>query len=409
MTTSLPAAVAWRDPRLASELARWTFARLVNRCDVWGGYLRDGTTTTRPAKTKRGKSTLTIGTLLSHYRSTGRSSIVGLHSGSVGPDATAKWIAADIDAHGDNVDAVTNEKAAINWYSVAFELGFHPLLNESNGRGGFHLRIIFAASIELTLAYKFARWLFRDATACGLPKLETFPKQPTLTAPGQPGEFGNWLRLPGRHHKRDFWSGVWDGTEWVRGEQATAHILALTGDDPKLIPEAATSLTDPKTNPPPTIHRQAFVIPGKTTAYAAAALRAECQRVASARASQAERNIQLNKSAFSLGRTFVGGGELDRHVVERELMAAAYQAGLPNAEVASTLRSGFRGRHEMPTEGCNAMKELSNYIVVEEPTEDGKVKKTNVGLSAPAIHDMLKQYVGDWPRRVGPALLCSQR
>jgi len=127
-----------------------------------------------------------------------RKHVVGLHFGSVGPDATAKCVAGDIDRHGEAGDPAANERAAIHWYDRARELGFKPLLYTSNGKGGFHLRILFVELIPLALAYHFGRWLFRDRDELGFPELEIFPKQERLAAPGQDGEFGNWLRLPGR-------------------------------------------------------------------------------------------------------------------------------------------------------------------------------------------------------------------
>jgi hypothetical protein len=48
---------------------------------------------------------------------------------------------------------------------------------------------------------------------------------------------GNWIRLPGRHHKRDYWSEVWDGSRWIAGHDAVEFMLALPGDDPALVPE----------------------------------------------------------------------------------------------------------------------------------------------------------------------------
>src|SRR5262249_54010872 len=52
-----------------------------------------------------------------------------------------------------------------------------------------------------------------------------------------PKPCGNWLRLPGRHHGRDHWSLVWDGTEFVGGDEAIDAILDYAGDSPQLIPD----------------------------------------------------------------------------------------------------------------------------------------------------------------------------
>jgi hypothetical protein len=64
---------------------------------------------------------------------------------------------------------------------------------------------------------------------------ETFPKQQAIVS----GGFGNWLRVPGRHHTREHWSCAWGGSAWLSGDAAVGHILGLRGDSPELIPAAA--------------------------------------------------------------------------------------------------------------------------------------------------------------------------
>src|SRR5262249_43389837 len=65
---------------------------------------------------------------------------------------------------------------------------------------------------------------------------EQFPKQADVRRCRK--GFGNWLRLPGRHHKREHWSRVWDGQGWLEGAQAVAFMLAMEGDPPGLVPES---------------------------------------------------------------------------------------------------------------------------------------------------------------------------
>src|SRR5262249_48951938 len=62
---------------------------------------------------------------------------------------------------------------------------------------------------------------------------ETFPKQPRI----RPGKYGNWLRLPGRHHTRDHWSRVWDGERWLDGADAVSYILAHRPSPSSCIPD----------------------------------------------------------------------------------------------------------------------------------------------------------------------------
>lgn len=81
--------------------------------------------------------------------------------------------------------------------------------------------------------------------------------------------------------------------------------------------------------------------------YAQAALSGEVARVAGAE--EGGRNHALNRAAFCLAR-LVGRGLLDQRTVERELAAAAHQAGLGPVETARTLHSGLTAglrRHQV--------------------------------------------------------------
>jgi hypothetical protein len=231
-------AAAWRAH--AADLARWTLDRLVNRTDVWGGYYRDRDDagnwvtcqTTHPRRAHRGKRFLTEAILTRHYRAFGTSDVAGAHSTSL--ENTSISGAVDIDRHGPTSCAPeVNLAAALHWYAVLRDLGFSPLLTDSNGKGGFHLRALFREPVPTPLVFAFLHWLIRDHAARGLPNPpETFPKQPRIL----PGRYGNWLRLLGRHHSRGYWSQVWDGANWLEGEAAVAFILSLRGDPLSLIP-----------------------------------------------------------------------------------------------------------------------------------------------------------------------------
>ena len=101
-------------------------------------------------------------------------------------------------------------------YHRLARLGFRPLLL-SWGYGSFHLRVFFRHPQPGKDLRAFALWLAADAAAFGLAAPpEAFPKQDELKA----GEFGNWLRLPGRHHTRDTWATVFNGAGWVQGAAA---------------------------------------------------------------------------------------------------------------------------------------------------------------------------------------------
>jgi hypothetical protein len=84
--------------------------------------------------------------------------------------------------------------------------------------------------------YAWLQRLTDDYRALGLTaRPETFPKQERIP----PGKFGNWLRLPGRHHTRDHWSRVWKGREWLAGAEAVEELLGYFGDPLDLVPDVA--------------------------------------------------------------------------------------------------------------------------------------------------------------------------
>jgi hypothetical protein len=226
---------AWAD--WADELAEWAWDRLVNRVDRWGRY-GDGGTWTAPGLSQRGRVLLTLADLVRHFRAAGRDDVLGLHSTS--PDNSCLWVALDIDKHADDGgnDASANLAAALAWHARAKSLGFRPLLYGSNGKGGYHLRILFREAIPAPRAFTFARWLAADHARHGLPAMpERFPKQPDVRRCGK--GLGNWLRTPGRHYKRDYWSEFWDGYRWLSGDDAARWLLSFTGDSPNLIPRLA--------------------------------------------------------------------------------------------------------------------------------------------------------------------------
>jgi hypothetical protein len=230
----------------AGELAAWAWQRLVNRTDVWGGYYRardnagDWITqqTTHARKQDRGRVFLTPGILTRHFCGCHTRDIVGLHSTSL--ENTSRWGAVDADCHGPTSTAAeVNLRAVLAWYDVLVRQRFRPLLTDSNGAGGYHLRILLAEAVATARVYYFLRRLVADHGRHGMAKPpETFPKQPALPVREGKRGYGNWLRLPGRHHTRDHWSRAWDGSRWLEGAAAVEFILALRGDGVALVPEA---------------------------------------------------------------------------------------------------------------------------------------------------------------------------
>jgi hypothetical protein len=245
MPTNPPAAnahanAAWQ--ARPDELADWAWLRLVNRTDAWGGYWREETPegarthpTTRPHPRDRGKVYLSTQVLRNHFAADETRSVIGLHTTST--ENTSRWGAIEVDWHGETSTAPAVNFAAVqHWYARLVDRGFHPLLTDSNGQGGYHLRVLFCEPVPTQTVHRFLTWLIADRVTRGLPKPpEIFPKQPKI----KPGGFGNWLRLPGRHHSREHWSSVWDGTRWLEDNAAIDFMLSFRGDDPRLIPPEA--------------------------------------------------------------------------------------------------------------------------------------------------------------------------
>jgi hypothetical protein len=233
----------------ADELALWSSIRLLHRNDAYGKYRpleevgrayrrKDGT------KGKLGEQTtvkakVNLNLLASHFRATDRAHILGLHSANA--ENMSKAGALDIDYHGPkSTSPEINSKAALGWYAELTANNFHPLLTTSNGIGGFHLRILLAEPIPADHMYWFLKYLTRNHREFGLSERpEQFPKQEDVRLCKM--KFGNWLRCPGKHHKKDHWSNVFDGKKWLKGNDAIDFILGLKGDPPSLIPDAIES------------------------------------------------------------------------------------------------------------------------------------------------------------------------
>lgn len=217
----------------ASELAEWVMIHMVNRTDVWGRYVRrktDETTqvVTAPFRDERGKVFLDHDSLRKHFRTRLPSGQLGLHSAS--SDLTSRWLAIDIDRHDpDDEWAVTpqgNLAAAQVWHRSLVEQGFDPILMDSNGIGGFHLLVVFSEPMSTQTVHQFGVRLVADFERRGLDQRpEIFPDKPTWD------RYGDWLRLPGRHHTRPHYTRVWNDEpdpdhRWLEGHEAIDRVLA---------------------------------------------------------------------------------------------------------------------------------------------------------------------------------------
>jgi hypothetical protein len=229
--------------------------RLVNRTDCHGGfrsesqvdYLRREGKKVSPQTTRRQQ--LTPEVLGGHFAATCRQGLVGTYPAD--PNNRGRWGALDIDNHDDDPGtAAANERAARWWYRELVRLGFRPLLIDGNGNGSYHLWVLLARRVSAERLHHFLTGLGADHGRFGLAAPpEVFPRQPDVRA--TPGQLGNWLRLPGRHHQRNHWSRVWDGKAWLEGDRAIDFMLALTGDAPGLVPSSPPPPPGLVPSPPP--------------------------------------------------------------------------------------------------------------------------------------------------------------
>lgn len=227
-------AAEWRDR--SAELGHWTYQHLVNRTDVWGRYLAKKNRTnlqgatnnaiTAPFRDERGKVFLGVSSLEKHFKAKDSGGVLGVHS--TGSDGTSRWFAIDIDLHDDDDLSVTREGnfvTAKNWYSRLVEMGLDPLFFDSNGRGGFHIWVVFEQPFRTKSVRKFIEKLVSDFDRQGL-------DSPPDLFPGnfRHGHYGSWLRLPGRHHSLPHYTRVWNDEpwsedNWLEGHDAIDRIL----------------------------------------------------------------------------------------------------------------------------------------------------------------------------------------
>jgi len=229
---------AWHNN--AERLADWLMGRVFVRRDSFGGYYRkDGQTQKTKRPNKGSVEPLSRELLIRHARATLPEHVLGGYGVTPGVGGVGRWVAADIDAHDDTDDPEQNLRYAIHLYHKLVSLGFTPLL-VTWGSGGYHLWVLFREDVLGLTLYEFGLWLVADAKQFGFKKaIETFPKQGEVPT----GKFGNWLRAPGRHHTRDVFASVYNGSEWVEDEAAVERILSIAGDDPGLIPALPKATT----------------------------------------------------------------------------------------------------------------------------------------------------------------------
>ena len=163
--------------------------RFFNRRDCHGQYAQGRSWTEKqPIKTEK---------IARHIEGV---TVLGAHT--TDPESqTCRWCCWDFDDHDGTTD---NDPAAMRLCDELTKAGMDPMLEDSNGAGGRHVWLFFKDPVPADELYRWMRTFEAGGAEC-------FPKQPRVV----PGGYGNFMRLPGRHHKRDHWSRVWDGGEWI--------------------------------------------------------------------------------------------------------------------------------------------------------------------------------------------------
>jgi Primase C terminal 2 (PriCT-2) len=209
----------------AEELTRWAKATLVNRRDVYGGQYRDQDGEIKRTTWRDG---LSDERLVRHFAAETTEDVIGLHS--TAPDETCCWAGIDIDRHdGDGASAEANLRFARQILRRAYGAGIAArLIDSSGGRGGFHVWLVAGRPIPMADARRLACWMVRDWAEHGLPRRpDLFPGNVRLTKK----RCGNYLRAPGRHHRRPSWARVLSPGRkiWRAGDGAIDALLSLRG------------------------------------------------------------------------------------------------------------------------------------------------------------------------------------
>ena len=218
-------ATATHQPIAAEKLAQWTSDCLINRRDVYGLYLPTGQALTGPPANntprpdRQHEINLLDSQLTAHFSG---GDILGVHA--IGLDDCCMWAAWDVDAHSDADNPEQNWRDVLTICERLEARSFRPLVTASNGRGGYHVRVIFAEPQPAAATYHFAREILGELNHEAFPKSESY-----AGTTGQCG--GGYLRLPGKHHKRDYWSACWDGSRWLDWADSVDWICSFRGDD----------------------------------------------------------------------------------------------------------------------------------------------------------------------------------
>jgi hypothetical protein len=220
---------AWA--RHAAELTRWAYKHLYARDSaypVWVKEINDWRCV---------HEDVTEDVFRDHFHGI---TTIGVYT--LGLDSKCLYVGWDIDHHdGDPGDPAANWRYACILCLWLARMGANPLLEDSNGSGGYHIWLRFDERIPGLVAYSVANWLVRHCPASI--HAEAFPKQPDLN---ETRRYGNQMRLPGRHHKSDHRSRFFDGEKWLEGDDACHWLLDWQATDIMVFPRRAREYIGPK-------------------------------------------------------------------------------------------------------------------------------------------------------------------
>ncbi len=198
------------------ELAKWAWERLAIKRDRHGLYSPDG-------GASWSFSSLAVDELAAHFAGE-----VTLGCGAISSDDECLWVAWDLDNHNNDLSEGANLKYAIILKDRLSQMGLDAIIEDSDRRGGIHVWLLFRKPIPASLAFRFARHVTRDFPQ-HVPAVECFPK--SRTSKTEKGCGGGYLRVPGKHHKRDHWSRFWataHGSKLQRASLCCLHQRPMT-------------------------------------------------------------------------------------------------------------------------------------------------------------------------------------
>ena len=178
-----------------SAFTDFVLSRMVNRPDCHGQYRRGRASTA--------KDPVTAELIAAHEAG---EACIGLHA--IGTDGQSRWVCFDLDNHSSDAGiAAANAETVKVLFGLLRDLGAEPVLEDSDGQGGWHVWVFFSEPLPAADAFEWAR------ERCPA-DAEFFPKQP-----GTGGRYGNWVRIPGKHPRRNHESRVGDGNGLVAWQE----------------------------------------------------------------------------------------------------------------------------------------------------------------------------------------------